>query len=207
VIGKTNNIEDYQKTTNKSTRYDILHHMTQTITTLLSVFTVLADATIVASLLVWLINKLTGSSYGQNIVKRIQENHTILLFIIPLIATAGSLFYSEVAHYNPCRLCWFQRIFMYPQVFIAGTALVAKTRDLAAYIIPLSSAGAVIAAYHYVEQIKATLAPLDPLIPCSLDGTSCAVKYTFHFGYITIPMMALSAFLLILVIALVSRKK
>lgn len=117
-------------------------------------------------------------------------------FIVALIATLGSLFYSEVAGYEPCKLCWFQRIFMYSQVILLGIALWKKGGSLAIYnSITLSIIGAVIAGYHYLLQIGVA-----PELPCSAVGYSaaCSQRFILQFGYITIPMMALTAFVLIL---------
>jgi disulfide bond formation protein DsbB len=130
-----------------------------------------------------------------------------LLMVVTLIATLGSLTYSEIIGYRPCTLCWYQRILMYPQVILLGTALVKKSKAIVSYLMPLSVIGAVIAIYHYIEQIKTTLAPNDPLTPCGSEAIPCGISYTFHFGYITIPMMALSAFLLIIIVSLILRSK
>ncbi|MBI2459065.1 MAG: disulfide bond formation protein B [Parcubacteria group bacterium] len=119
----------------------------------------------------------------------------IFSFIVALMATLGSLFYSEIAGYEPCKLCWFQRILMYPQAIILGLAWLKKDYNIALYSLVLSSLGALIAAYHYLLQIG-----LAPAIGCSAVGysISCAQRFVMRFGYITIPMMSLTAFLLII---------
>ncbi|MDP3995172.1 MAG: disulfide bond formation protein B [bacterium] len=175
--------------------------------TLLSVLTLIADIIIVLALLAWIIGRFRPLPFLHPIKSFIRTYSLELLFIIPLIATLGSLYLSEIRHWTPCKLCWYQRIFMYPLVVIAGMALLRKARGIIAYVIPLSVIGALIAAWHYVEQIRARMAPLDPLVPCDLSGVSCAATPIFHFGYITIPVMAFSAFGLILVLALVGTSK
>ena len=114
---------------------------------------------------------------------------------VALAATLGSLFYSEIAGYEPCKLCWFQRILMYPQVILLGIAWLKKDNGIVLYSIALSSLGALIAGYQYLLQIG-----LAPSIGCSAVGYSvdCAQRFVMQFGYITIPMMALTAFLLII---------
>ncbi len=116
-------------------------------------------------------------------------------FVVAVIATAGSLFYSEVAGYEPCKLCWWQRIFMYPQVVLLGIALLKRDTAVRFYAISLSAIGAVIAAYHYLLQLD-----IAPAIPCQAIGYSalCSQRFVMAFGYVTIPMMALTAFLLII---------
>jgi len=103
--------------------------------------------------------------------------------------------YSELVGYTPCELCWFQRILMYPQVAILGLALLKKDRNVYVYSIALSIIGVLIASYHYILQIGAA-----PALTCSSVGAavSCAQKPFLQFGYITIPMMSLTAFSMIL---------
>jgi disulfide bond formation protein DsbB len=113
-------------------------------------------------------------------------------FLVSVLATGGSLFFSEVAGYEPCKLCWFQRIFMYPQVFLLGIALLRRKEDIAIYLLPLNLIGAAIASYNYYIQVAASQAAV------CVAGVSCTIRYVFQFGYVTIPMMALTAFLLIL---------
>jgi disulfide bond formation protein DsbB len=122
----------------------------------------------------------------------------LLMFILALTATSGSLFFSDIAGWTPCKLCWFQRIFMYPQVLLLGLALWQKDRRIARYIILLSVIGLVFAAFHYGEQVNVALHPVkvDLLKPCDATGVSCAKTPIFAFGYITIPLMAFTAFLL-----------
>ncbi len=115
-------------------------------------------------------------------------------FAIALAAASGSLFYSEIAGYDPCKLCWFQRIFMYPQTILLGIALWKKDYKIALYSLILSLMGAAIAGYHYLLQIGIATA-----LPCSAVGysASCSQRFVMQFGYITIPMMAFTGFILI----------
>lgn len=115
-------------------------------------------------------------------------------FLVAVVAMFGSLFFSEIAKFPPCELCWYQRILMYPLVFLFATALIRKETVVAAYALPLAVLGAIVAVYHYTIQLG-----VSPLVPCSANsfGVSCAEKQTLTFGYITIPVMAMTAFLLI----------
>jgi disulfide bond formation protein DsbB len=121
------------------------------------------------------------------------KNGTLFALVVAVIATSGSFFYSEVAGYQPCELCWFQRILMYPQVILLSIAFVKKDKNIPNYLIPLSIIGMAIAAYHYILQLD--LAPA----ACSAVGTSvsCSQINFLQYGYITIPMMSLTAFSLI----------
>lgn len=114
-------------------------------------------------------------------------------WVTSLIATGGSLFFSEVLHYIPCSLCWFQRIFMYPLTILLGIAGFKNDRSIKTYAMPLSIIGGSISLYHYLQQKVPGFAEI---LPCT-TGVPCNVDYLNWFGFITIPFLALIAFLLI----------
>lgn len=130
------------------------------------------------------------------------RNGIILAFLSVLAAVSGSLFYSEVAGYSPCVLCWYQRTLMYPQIIVLGMAIWKKDKKIADYGIALSLVGAVLAAYHYLLQVGAVSG-----LPCNAVGysASCAKLFSMNFGYITIPLMALTSFLLIILFLLLQK--
>lgn len=118
------------------------------------------------------------------------------MLAVSLVATLGSLFLSEIAGIVPCVLCWYQRIAMYPLVVIAAVGAWKGDKNLPYYVLPLCAVGGAIAAWHYGEHVWTALHPHDPLVPCSLDGISCAKPPYWHLGYVTIPLMAFTAFAL-----------
>jgi disulfide bond formation protein DsbB len=118
-------------------------------------------------------------------------------FGVALTATAGSLYLSEVAGFVPCTLCWYQRIAMYPLVVILGIAAWRGDAGIRRYVVPVAAIGAVIAAYHVALQRLPGL----PSGACSLDAP-CSAIYVERFGFVTIPVMALVAFLAILTLLL-----
>lgn len=133
----------------------------------------------------------------------VKKNATLIAFIVATFATLGSLYYSEIMGYEPCKLCWIQRIFMYPQVILLGLALIKKETIVSTYnSIVLSILGGLVAGYHYLLQIGAV-----PNLPCSAVGysVSCSQRFVLEFGYLTIPMMALTAFAVILLTLITSR--
>lgn len=135
---------------------------------------------------------------GKRILTFLQKNSLFFAFAVSLIATLGSLFYSEIAHYEPCKLCWFQRIFMYPLPIILGLAIMRNyKKEIILYSRFLAAIGGAIALYHYYLQRFG-----DPSVPCSAVGysVSCAKVFLLTFGYITIPLMSATAFILILVL-------
>lgn len=117
-----------------------------------------------------------------------------LALAVAVVATAGSLYFSEVAHFTPCRLCWYQRVAMYPLVPVLAAAWrrAASPPEVRWYAVPLAVIGAVIAAYHVlIERFPALeTGACDPRNPCSL-------LWVERFGYLTIPTMALTAFVVI----------
>lgn len=114
-----------------------------------------------------------------------------LSFVVVLSGMLISLFYSEVVGYEPCKLCWIQRIFMYPQVIILGIAMWRKDNSVILYSLVLSILGAIVAGYQTLLQFGFV-----PPLPCSAVGSavSCSQRFVFEFGYVTIPMMAFTAF-------------
>lgn len=154
---------------------------------ILGALTVLAQALIIL-LAVFLATKKPSFIHSLN------KKAFALAFAVAAISTLVSLTYSDILGYEPCKLCWFQRILMYPQVILLGMALLKKDYKIADYPIVLSIIGAVVAGYHYLLQIG-----IAPALPCSAVGysASCSQRFVLQYGYITIPMMALSAFVLI----------
>jgi disulfide bond formation protein DsbB len=121
-------------------------------------------------------------------------------FVVALLATAGSLWFSEVAHFEPCRLCWFQRIAMYPLVVILGIAAWRRDAAVRRYVAPLAIIGAVIATYHYALEWFPAL----DTGSCSVSAP-CTLVWFRELGFITLPYLALSAFLLILALVWLPR--
>lgn len=121
-----------------------------------------------------------------------------LLFIVwtqSLLATLGSLYFSEILGYVPCHLCWIQRIFMYPIVIISTVALLKKNKYIAYSAVYLSGIGMLISMYHYGLQKIPFVGDASGLcgdVPCNL-------QYINYFGFITIPFLAGIAFVVIFV--------
>ena len=115
------------------------------------------------------------------------------VWVAALIATAGSLFFSEVMDLPPCVLCWYQRIAMYPLVAIVGAGIVARDTRWRIYALPLSLAGLAVSIYHNL--LYYGVVP-ESITPCK-QGISCTTVQIEWLGFITIPLMALSAFVLI----------
>jgi disulfide bond formation protein DsbB len=116
-----------------------------------------------------------------------------LAFVVSAVATGGSLFFSEIAHFVPCELCWYQRICMYPLSIITLGAAVANDYRVARYLLPLPVVGAGVSVYHLLVENGVVSQSTTCLI--SAPG-GCGVKWINEFGYMTIPTLALTAFVL-----------
>ncbi|MBI3443069.1 disulfide bond formation protein B [Candidatus Woesebacteria bacterium] len=119
-----------------------------------------------------------------------------------LVATLGSLYFSEVRHFSPCILCWYQRILMYPLVLIIAVGILKKDKGLHDYVLPMSILGLLIALYHVL--LEKGILP-EAVAPCTL-GASCTIKYVGYFGFITIPVMSLTAFIVITMCMIIFKK-
>lgn len=125
---------------------------------------------------------------------------------ISLVSMLGSLYYSDILKYAPCVLCWYQRILMYPQVALFAVALWKKEPfRVWTYSAVLSVVGLLIAGFHYYIQIANN--PIVTL-PCDALGysVSCTESFAPIFGYITIPMMALTGFVMLILLGVLGRR-
>lgn len=113
---------------------------------------------------------------------------------VAIVATLGSLYLSEIAHLEPCRFCWIQRIFMYPLAIILPMAAFRRDAKARLYAATLATIGAGFAAYHRLIQEFPDLGSGS----CGVSGPSCTAALILKFEFVTIPYMSLSAFLLIL---------
>ena len=119
-----------------------------------------------------------------------------------MIAVLGSLYYSEVKQYVPCTLCWYQRIFMYPLIIIILIGIIRNDKKLHWYVLPMSIIGWSIALYHIL--LQKNIIP-EAIAPCTLAAT-CKINHVGYFGFITIPVMAFTAFSIITICMLIYKK-
>lgn len=111
--------------------------------------------------------------------------------VVAWVATLGSLYFSEVRHFVPCELCWFQRILMYPLALLIPLALLRRDNHLPLYTLVFSGLGIGVSSYHYLIQKTTWFAGAGT---CDA-GVPCSVAYINWFGFVTIPFLALIAFL------------
>jgi disulfide bond formation protein DsbB len=122
-------------------------------------------------------------------------------FAVAAIATGGSLFFSEIANFVPCELCWYQRICMYPLSILTLLMALASDHRAARYLLPLPVVGAGISVYHLLVENAVVSQSQGCLI--SAPG-GCATKWINEYGYMTIPTLALTGFALTFVFLLMA---
>ena len=130
---------------------------------------------------------------GGNAAASVKQTALPLAAMVAVTATLGSLYYSEIADFIPCRLCWFQRIFMYPMAIVLPIAAFRRDFGIRIYMIAFPVIGLGISNYHYLVQRVPTLSQGG-----SCDATApCSSAYVETFDFVTIPFMAGCGFLLI----------
>lgn len=134
--------------------------------------------------------KATATKYGVQVA-----------FVVALTAMLGSLYYSEIAHFIPCTLCWYQRILMYPLALILLVGLIEQDELVYNYVLPFSVVGICLSTYHYLIQMGI----FGNTSTCNI-GIPCSSRYVNYLGFITIPFMALTAFILITIFMILRRR-
>ncbi len=119
-------------------------------------------------------------------MKKKFEYLSYLAFVVALSAMLGSLYFSEIRHFPPCILCWYQRIVIYPMVLILLVGILRKDKSLPYYILPLSIIGLLISIYHNLLYYK--ILP-ESAAPCTA-GVSCTTQFIQYFGFVTIPLLS-----------------
>lgn len=124
-----------------------------------------------------------------------------LAWLVALVTTLGSLYFSEIAHFTPCKLCWYQRIAMYPLSVVILVAALRRDRKIVWYVVPVATIGALFAGYQ--TQLQAF--PHQYSAFCTLTEP-CTVRYVWEFGFVSLPFMALSAFVFIITMTVLAAR-
>jgi disulfide bond formation protein DsbB len=135
-------------------------------------------------------------------VEAVAPSALTLAAVVAAVCMAGSLYFSEVAHFPPCHLCWLQRFCMYPLVPVLAFAAWRTAGWVRPYAAALAVIGACISAYHVAleHHPEWESSVCDPRNPCTLIWVK-------RLGYLTIPTMALSGFALIITLLVISREE
>lgn len=176
-----------------------------TMTLFFALLAIAAQLTVLVALVLWIGGRFSPALARAGSSARETLGHSGLWFawIVALIATLGSLYLSEVAHFIPCELCWYQRIAMYPLAVLLLVAAIKRSTEIARATLPLIAIGAAISTYHYLLERFPTMAgaaTCDPAAPCT-------IVWIWRFHYLSIPAMALSGFLLIATLILATPRE
>jgi disulfide bond formation protein DsbB len=158
-------------------------------------FSILTIVAMVGTLvLVWMRISLRFSDRARSILEDIHGSSLWLAFLVAAACTLGSLYFSEIAEFAPCKLCWFQRTAMYPLSALLLVAAIRKEHLIRWYVLPIALIGLPISAYHYLIEWRPDL----DSGTCDLFGPSCTDVWFKEFGFVTLPFMAAIGFLAIL---------
>jgi disulfide bond formation protein DsbB len=160
----------------------------------LSLIAFLGLAGVVVTWVGILLERVGVGRLGSRVARGVDGAEIGLAWVVAATAMAGSLWFSEVANYIPCVLCWYQRIAMYPLVLLLLVAMLRRERMIAPYALFLSLAGLVVSVYHY----QLEWFPKQSSICSTTASVPCHVKWFEHFGVATIPFLAGSAFLMVI---------
>lgn len=175
----------------------------ETITRILSATVVVADGALLALFLFLLYDKFVRPvQFVRGLLEEVGRRAFVIGFVVSIGATLLSFFYSDVVGYIPCVLCWYQRVFVFSQPILFMVGLIKKESGILYSVFWLSFVGALISLYHYFVQMVDVA-----FVPCpATGGISCARREFIEFGYVTIPMMALTYFVTMMVIVYAYRR-
>jgi len=150
-----------------------------------------------------IVNLLFFRKHDNKILHFFKDYTFIFGFLVALGAFALSLFYSNIVGFPPCELCWIQRIFLYPQLILFSMELYKKDRSIVDFSIVFATLGSLVSLYHvYIENGGSSSLGCAALTPTNVNQVSCATRYIYEFGYVTMPIMALTLSLFIIAILL-----
>jgi disulfide bond formation protein DsbB len=128
---------------------------------------------------------------GAQLIDAIRPARLWLAWLVAAVSTTGSLYFSEVAHFAPCKLCWYQRIAMYPLALLLLIAALRRDSAIRRYAVPVAIVGGLLSCYHYVIEWYPSLEGATG----SCDITvSCTAPWFRQFGFISLSLMALCGF-------------
>lgn len=153
------------------------------------------------ALLLLVVATFSRNGWGGGVFSFLGRYSVHLAFLVSLAAILGSLFYSEVIGFEPCVLCWWQRVFLYPSAVILLVSLIKNDKSVFMYVVPLTLIAGLVALY----QSYANFGGISVLSCTGAEG-ACSKLFVKEFGYVTIPVMSLTVSLYVLFLAWVNKK-
>lgn len=120
-------------------------------------------------------------------VDLVRPNALKVAALVAVVATLGSLYYSEIAHFVPCEFCWYQRIGIYPLALILTIAAFRSDAGIRVYVLPINAITALVSVYHILMERFPSVFETE----CSTT-VPCSLIWFESFGFITLPTMALT---------------
>lgn len=167
------------------TKYEVTD-MVETLSATLAVIVAITAVVIAVS---WAIGQ-------EKVLNAVREFRATMTLCIAGGAMLGSLYFSEIANYIPCRFCWFQRIAMYPIAMIGLVSFIRRDAGARLYVLPIAAIGACISAWHYLIEWRPAL----DTGSCAATGPSCTDIWFRSFGFLTLAGMALIGFLALIIV-------
>ncbi|MEJ5254964.1 MAG: disulfide bond formation protein B [Acidimicrobiales bacterium] len=158
-------------------------------------------AGVVAVLAGGLIQWISPSARLLTLRRDVGDASVALAALVASVATFGSLYYSQIAGFTPCTLCWYQRICMYPLAVILGVAAIRGDRDVRWYALPLALIGAGFSTYHSWIQ---AFPPDSGTSFCTAEAP-CTTRHVWEFGFVSLPFMALCGFSFVIAMMVMAR--
>lgn len=174
------------------------HFFLQNLTPILVFLTYALNAVTVYLLLVLIFRE---KQFSKKTIVFLKKKGVLIAFVVSLGAFVGSLIYSNMIGFQPCYLCWWERILIYPLVVIYGVGLYLKERSVWLYSFIFTSMALVVSGYHSYIRLAGSESAL-----CIENAVSCTKEYVNGYGYVTIPTMALSTVLFLFILTLIDKK-
>jgi disulfide bond formation protein DsbB len=171
---------------------------TDTLSLFFALLSLLCVAAVAVVVVLVLVARSAGSDSGAaRLVGDLRRVALPLAATVAVVTSLGSLYFSEIAEFTPCELCWFQRICMYPLAVILTVAAVRRDNGIRTYALPLATIGAAISTYHTWLQAF----PDRTSSFCTLEAP-CTDRYVWELGFVSLPFMALTAFAFVITMML-----
>jgi disulfide bond formation protein DsbB len=166
-----------------------------TVSTFFAVGAIFLGVGVLGVVLLWLISLVSDGAATalERLSESVRGYGLWIAWLMAMVATLGSLYYSEIAGFTPCDYCWYQRIAMYPLAIILGIAAFRRDHGVRRYVVPLGVIGGFISAYHYLIQHFPDL----DAGSCNVFAP-CTAAWVWKFDFVSIPLMALVSFAVII---------